>query len=103
MKWLNLIRSAFETAVRLVIFTFAVSAVAKWAEVPPTWKSAAFVAFCIFWSSVLFAAKDDSATQDDQPVAEKPRRTVALLTPAEIASEARKLTREPSFDNSNSI
>jgi hypothetical protein len=93
VKWLNLIRSAFETAMRLIIFTFPVSLVAKWCDVPPSWKSAAFVAFCIVWSGVVFAAKDDSATQDDQPVVEKPKRTVALLTRAELVSEARKSTR----------
>ena len=86
MRWLNLIRSAFETAIKLVIFTFPVSLVAKWCDVPPSWKSAAFIMFCIVWSGVVFGSKDDSATQDDRPVAEKPQRTVALLTRAELAS-----------------
>ena len=103
MKRPNLIRSAFETAIRLAIFTFPVSLVAKWCDVPPSWKSAVFMAFCIVWSGVVFGSKDDSARQDEPPPAEPPKRTVAQLTRAEVAFEARKLTREPPFDNSNRV
>jgi hypothetical protein len=92
-----------ETAIRLVIFTVPVAFVATWCGVPPTWQSAAFMAFCIIWSGVVFAEKVEEANQTARPAAETPKRTVGLLTRAEVAFEARKSTREQARDNSNSI
>jgi hypothetical protein len=99
----SLARSLVETAIRLVIFTVPVALVATWCGVPPTWQSAAFIAFCIVWSGVVFAEKVEEANQTALPAAETPKRTVGLLTPADVAFEARKSTREPARDNSNSI
>jgi hypothetical protein len=98
---ISLARSLVETAIRLVIFTVPVALVATWCGVPPTWQSAAFMAFCIIWSGVVFAAKVEEANQNARPAAETPKPTVGPLTPAEVAFETRKST--PARDNSNSI
>ena len=72
-------------------------------ELPPTWKSAMFSGFCVFWSSVLFSARNDAPEPADPPASDPPKRIGALLTPAEVVAEARKLTRAPRHDNSNRI
>jgi hypothetical protein len=101
MRWLNFLRFGINTAIRFAIFVFPVSWVAEWADVTPSWKLAVFVAFLLIWSDIVIGAKDRSAAQDDPPVTEKPKRTVTPLTRAEVAFEARKLTREPRDDNAN--
>ena len=90
---LSFARFIVETGIRAILFALPVALVAKWCGIPPSWESAAFMAFCIFWSGVLFDSRKDSATPDNPPAPEKPKRTVVLLTPAEVASEARKLAR----------
>jgi hypothetical protein len=81
-----------ETAIRSIIFIVPTIFVAKWCDVPLTSKSAVFMMFCIVWSDCVLGAKEGSAKQDDPPAAEK-RKVTAVLTPAEVAAEARKLTR----------
>jgi hypothetical protein len=90
---ISFIRSCIETGIRAVLFAIPVAYVAQWCGVPPTWKSAAFVAFCIFWSSAVSGERPTSGERDNPPAPEKPERTVVLLTPAEVAAEARKLAR----------
>lgn len=73
----SFIRSGVESAIKVAIFTLPVAWVATWCGVPPIWQSAAFMAFCIFWSGVVLAAKVEEATQDARPAPQHPRRTVA--------------------------
>jgi hypothetical protein len=88
---LKLLARLVDLAIRSVIFIVPVALVAYWCDVQPTWKLFAFVFFCKFWSDVVFNAKDDSTRQDEQAAAIK--RKVAMLTSAQVAVEARKLTR----------
>jgi len=90
---LSFARFIVGTGIRALLFALPVAWVAKWCGVPPTWQSAAFMAFCIFWSGVVFDGKRDEDGRDTPPAPEKPKRTVVLLTPAEVAAEARKLAR----------
>jgi hypothetical protein len=80
-----------DLGIRSIIFIVPAAIVAYWCDVQPTWKLFAFVAFCSFWSSVVFGAKEDSIRQDDRPVV---KRTVEVMPPAQVAAEARKSTRE---------
>lgn len=91
----SFIRSGVETAIKAVIFALPVSWVATWCGVPPTWQSVAFMAFCIFWSGVVFAKRQEEANPDARGATETPKRTVPMLTRAEVATEARKLTHGP--------
>jgi hypothetical protein len=77
-----------DTAIRSIIFIVPTAFVAKWCDVPLTSKSALFMMFCIFWSDCVSGAKERSAQQGDPPAAEK-RKVTAVLTPAEVAAEAR--------------
>ena len=82
------------TGIRALLFALPVAVVAKWCGVPPTWQSAAFMAFCTFWSGIVIDERKDADRHDNPSAPEKPKRTVALLTPAEVAIEARKLLRD---------
>jgi hypothetical protein len=89
----KLLAQFLETAIRSIIFILPTIFVAKWCDVPLTGKSALFMMFCIFWSDCV----SGSAKQGDPPAADK-RKGTAVLTPAEVAAEARKLTRHD-FDD----
>jgi hypothetical protein len=82
-------------AVKAVIFAIPVAIFAAWAEIPATWTSVAFVLFCMLWSDAIDAAADrhfPSSSPDDPATAAAPKTVTAVLTPAEVAREARKLT-----------
>ena len=84
-----------EVVIRTIIFVVPVTFVAQWCDVQPTWKSAAFMVFFLFWYGIVSGPKKDSAGQDD-PSSVKMRRAAAnVMTPAEVAAEARKLGRQP--------
>ena len=79
-------------AVKAVIFAIPVAIFAAWAEIPASWTSVAFVLFCMLWSDAIDAAADrhfPSSSPDDAATDAAPK---AVLTPAEVAREARKLT-----------
>jgi hypothetical protein len=90
---LSFVRFVAGAGIRAILFALPVALVAKWCDVQPTWKSAAFTVFCIFWSSALFDERPTSGERDNQHAPERPKRTVVLLTPAEVAAEARKMAR----------
>jgi hypothetical protein len=85
-------RVTVEGLIRGTIFVVPVAFVAQWCGVPPTWNTIAFVAFCLFWSDCVDGRKKD-ATGPDSSSAVKHRNTATVLTPAEVAAEARKLTQ----------
>ena len=91
-------RFAVKTGIRLVIFSVPTAYVAQWCDVQPTWKSMAFMMFCIMWSDCVFDTKGSrsspSARQGDPSVNHR-KPAAAVMTPAEVAAEARKLSREP--------
>ena len=75
------------------LFAIPVAFVAHWCGVEATWKSAAFVAFCLVWSDCL----DRHSSGQDAPSPAPDRRPPAVvLTPAQVAAEAHKLTPRPS-------
>jgi hypothetical protein len=82
-----------EMGIRSIIFTIPVALVAGWCDVPPTWKSMAFMAFCIFWDDRVFGGKKDSAKQGDPSVAKQRKAAADVMTPAQVAAAARKLAR----------
>jgi hypothetical protein len=87
---------AVTTAIRLIIFSVPTAYVAQWCDVQPTWKSMAFVMFCIFWSGCVFDTKSSRSARQGDPSAAGNRKAAAdVLTPAQVAAEARKLTRQP--------
>ena len=90
--FVKLLALFLETAIRSIIFIVPTAFVAKWCDVPLTSKSALFMMFCIIWSDCVLGAREGSAKQGDPPAADK-RKGTAVLTPAEVAAEARKLTR----------
>jgi hypothetical protein len=82
-----------ELMIRSVIFAVPVAFVAQWWEVEPTWKTVAFVAFCMVWSGCL---ERSSPSRPDEPSEAGSRKGPAeILTRAEVAFEARKLTPRP--------
>lgn len=89
----SFIRAGVEIAIRFVIFVVPVSWVGQWADVTPTWKLSVFMVFLLIWSDIVIGRKDRSAGQGDQPATETPKRTVPMLTRAEVAAEARKPAR----------
>jgi hypothetical protein len=95
-------RFAVKTGIRSVIFGVPTAFVAQWCDVQPTWKSIAFMMFCIIWSDCVFGSKEDrsgpSAGENDPPTARHQKAAAVVLTPAEVAAEARKLSREPKPD-----
>ncbi len=86
-----------KTGIRLIIFAVPIAYVAEWCDVQPTWKSMAFVMFCVIWSDCVFDTKgggsSQSAKQGD-PSVNRQKAAAVILTPAEVAAEARKLSRE---------
>jgi hypothetical protein len=82
-----------EIGVRSIIFAVPVAFVAQWCGVPPTWKLMAFVIFCLFWHDCAFGGKD-SAKQDDLSAVGRRKAAADVMTPAQVAAAARKLTRE---------
>lgn len=94
MRWLELMGSfalvGVETGIRSIIFVIPTAFVARWCDVPLTWKSAAFMLFCIFWSDCVSGGKKDLATS-----AVNQKATADMMTPAEVAAEARSLGRGP--------
>jgi hypothetical protein len=91
-------RFAVTTAIRLIIFSVPTAYVAQWCDVQPTWKSVAFMVFCIIWSDCVFDTKGDrsnrSAKADDPSAASNQKAAAVVMTPAEVAAAARKLSRE---------
>jgi hypothetical protein len=84
-----------EVVIRTIIFVVPTTYVAQWCDVPPTGKSAAFMVFFLLWYDIVSGPKRDAAEQDD-PSSVKIRRAAAnVMTPAEVAAEARKLGRQP--------
>lgn len=92
-------RFAVKLGIRSIIFGVPTAFVAQWCDVQPTWKSIAFMMFCIIWSDCVFGSKEDRSSQSAEPAdpsAIKNQKAAAVvLTPAEVAAEARKLSREP--------
>ena len=89
-----LLSSLFETLIRLVIFAVPVGLVAQYCDVAPTWKTAAFVMFFSFWFDCVFGARGDRsfASRAEPDASRKRNASVPVLTPAQVAEEARKLT-----------
>jgi len=91
-------RFAVNIAVRSIIFATPTAYVAQWCDVQPTWKSMAFVMFCVFWSECVFDTKGGASRQSAKqagPSVNQRKPAAAVMTPAEVAAEARKLWREP--------
>lgn len=84
-------------AVKALIFAIPVAFLAAWCDVPTTWKSVGFVLFCMLWSDAIDAAADRHfpSSKLDDPVAASEKAAPIVLTPAQVAFEARKLTRRP--------
>ena len=86
------------TIIKLIVFGVPVSFVAQWCDVEPTWKATAFMAFCIFWADCVFDAREgalgSSAKQDDPSAVKKRKAAADVMTPAQVAAEARKLMRD---------
>jgi hypothetical protein len=78
-----------DVIVRSIIFAIPTALVAQWCGVPASWKSVAFLMFCCFWYDCVFTGKPDT------PKPDAPRKAAAtVMTPVEVAAEARKLGRE---------
>ena len=92
----SLLLFAVKTGIRLVIFAVPTSYVAQWCDVPPTWKSMVFMMFCVIWSDCVFDTKGSgrSTGQDDSSAVNNQKKVAAIMTPAEVAAAARKLSRE---------
>ena len=85
--------ASVEMGIRSIIFGIPVAFVAQWCGMPPTWKSFAFVMFCCFWNDCVFGGKGDSAKQGDPSAAGNRKAAAIVMTPAQVAAEARKLAR----------
>ena len=83
-----------EVGIRSMIFAIPVALVARGCDVPASWKSVAFVMFCIFWHDCAFGTKDP-AERGDRPAVKRRKAAAEVMTPAQVAAEARKLMREP--------
>jgi hypothetical protein len=82
-----------EMGIRSIIFAIPVALVARGCDVAPTWKSMAFVMFCFFWYDCAFGGKASAERGDRSPVDHR-KAAAGVMTPAEVAAEARKLTRQ---------
>jgi hypothetical protein len=83
-----------ETAIKLFVFAIPVSHVAQWCDVPPTWKSVAFLAFGIVWFGCVLGGKKGSATADDSSAGGDHRKAAKdVMTPAQVAEAARQLSK----------
>jgi len=93
---------AVKTGIRSIIFAVPAAFVAQWCDVPPTWKSMAFMMFCVIWSDCVFDTKEDrssrSAKQGDPSAVKHQKAAAEVMTPAEVAAAARKLSREQKPD-----
>jgi hypothetical protein len=86
---------ALKTGIRLLIFAVPTAFVAQWCDVPSTWKTMAFMTFCIIWSGCVFDTREDrSAKANDPASAGNQKAAAVVMTPAEVAVAARKLSRE---------
>jgi hypothetical protein len=81
-----------EIGIRSIIFAIPVALVARWCDVQPTWKSMAFLMFFCFWYDCAFGGKD-SARQGNSSAAGNRKAAAIVMTPAQVAAEARKLGR----------
>jgi hypothetical protein len=88
-------RFAVTTAIRLIIFSIPTAYVAQWCDVQPTWKSMAFMTFCVIWSGCVFDTKSSPSAKQGEPSVNHRRPAAAVMTPAEVTAEARKLSRGP--------
>ena len=91
----SFVRFGVTMAIRLIIFSVPVAYVAQWCDVQPSWKSAAFMMFCIIWSDCVFDRKSSPSAKPVDPSVNRRKPAAAVMTPAEVAAEARKLSREP--------
>jgi hypothetical protein len=91
-----------EMGIKSIIFVIPTAFVARWSDMPPTCKSLAFVLFFGFWYEVVFGVREDSAKQGDPSAVDKRKAAEDVMTPAQVAAEARKLAREPGPDRSSS-
>jgi hypothetical protein len=91
----SFVRFAVKMAIRSVIFAVPVAYVAQWCDVPPNSKSMVFMMFCIIWSDCVFDTKSSRSTTQVDPSAKHRKPAAAVMTPAEVAAEARKLSRGP--------
>lgn len=80
-------------ALKAAIFAVPVTLVGLLCGVEPTWKTVAFVMFCIIWNErvdrISFARADEPAPVSDQTAVR------VVLSPAEVAAEAQRLTPRP--------
>jgi hypothetical protein len=83
--------------IRTFIFIVPTAFVAQWCDVALTDKSIIFVMFCVIWHDMAFGTKPDSPKQDN-PTALKTRKAAVAMTPAQVATEARKLGHWPKPD-----
>jgi hypothetical protein len=88
------------TGLRLIIFLIPTALVARWCDVPLTWKSVAFVVFWSVWHGCVFGEREASARQDDRSAVDNRKASAEVMTPAQVAAEARKLAGEPKPDRS---
>ena len=86
-------RFAVTTAIRLIIFSVPTAYVAQWCDVQLTWKSTAFMMFCIFWSDCVFDTKSSRSAKQGDPSVDNQKATAVVMTPAQVTAEARKLSR----------
>jgi hypothetical protein len=86
-KWFGTI------ALKAAIFAVPVTIVGHLCGVEPTWQTVAFVMFCIIWNERVDRISFDKA---DEPAPVSDQKAVrVVLTPAEVAAEAQKLTPRP--------
>jgi hypothetical protein len=82
-----------EMGIRSIIFAIPTAFVAQWCDVPLTGKAFAFLLFCSCWHRVVFGDKEDSARRRDPSAIDKRKAVAVVMTPAQVAAEARKLVR----------
>ena len=84
---------AVKMGIRSIIFAVPMVYAAQWCDVPLTWKSMVFMMFCIVWSDCVSDTKGRSAGQGDSSAANHQKKAADVMTPAQVAAEARKLSR----------
>lgn len=88
---------AVKLGIRSIIFGVPTAFVAQWCDVQPTWKSIAFMVFCIIWSDCVFDSKEDRSgrsAKPGDPSVNNQKAAAVVMTPAQVAAEARKLSRD---------
>jgi hypothetical protein len=88
----SLALSGVETGIRSIIFMIPTVLVARWCDVPPGWKSV-FMTFCVIWNDCVFGGKKDAAKPGDPPAVGNRKAAADVMTPAQVAAEARKSAR----------